>query len=271
MLWRALKDIEKGFYIDIGAWYPDVDSVTKAFYENDWSGINVEPNRNLFLLLADDRPRDVNLQLAVSDQAGVQDMNMIDNSGLSTFNDEIASEHEAHGWNRSRNRVSCSTLPDIWKQYVPESQEVHFLKIDVEGHEKNVIAGTDWQKFRPWIVVVEATLPMTQIEVHEEWEPILLEGGYTHVYSDGLNRFYLAEEHSDLADRFKYPPNIFDDFVQARFHGIQAEQERMQAERDALRNEIDALRSSRSWKVTRPMRAAMGLVRGFFRMNGRKA
>ncbi|HZF37393.1 MAG TPA: FkbM family methyltransferase, partial [Blastocatellia bacterium] len=33
MLWRALKHIDRGFYIDVGANDPDLDSVTKAFYE----------------------------------------------------------------------------------------------------------------------------------------------------------------------------------------------------------------------------------------------
>ena len=29
LLWRALKHVEKGFYIDVGAYSPDVESVTK--------------------------------------------------------------------------------------------------------------------------------------------------------------------------------------------------------------------------------------------------
>ena len=41
MLWRALRDIPNGFYVDVGAWSPEVDSVTLAFYERGWSGINM--------------------------------------------------------------------------------------------------------------------------------------------------------------------------------------------------------------------------------------
>lgn len=44
MLMRALASIEKGFYIDVGAAWPDQDSVTKAFYEKGWLGVNIEPN-----------------------------------------------------------------------------------------------------------------------------------------------------------------------------------------------------------------------------------
>ncbi len=44
MLWRALKHVERGFYIDVGAFSPDLDSVTRAFSERGWRGINIEPN-----------------------------------------------------------------------------------------------------------------------------------------------------------------------------------------------------------------------------------
>jgi hypothetical protein len=43
MLWRALKHVQHGFYIDVGANDPTDDSVTKAFYVRGWRGINVEP------------------------------------------------------------------------------------------------------------------------------------------------------------------------------------------------------------------------------------
>lgn len=41
MLKRALKDIDCGFYIDIGANDSEIDSVTKAFYDEGWRGINI--------------------------------------------------------------------------------------------------------------------------------------------------------------------------------------------------------------------------------------
>src|SRR5215831_3973844 len=70
MLWRALKHIDKGFYIDVGANDPDKDSVTKAFYERGWRGINVEPVPQWFERLEKARPRDLNLQLALGAEPG---------------------------------------------------------------------------------------------------------------------------------------------------------------------------------------------------------
>ena len=61
--------------------------------------------------------------------------------------------------------------------------------------------------------MIEAMAPMAQQPSHHEWEPLVLSCRYRVVYSDGLNRYYLAEEHADLSAAFEYPPNVFDDFV----------------------------------------------------------
>lgn len=49
MLWRALGHIEKGFYVDVGAGDPKLESVTKLFYDMGWNGINIEPYSKHFL------------------------------------------------------------------------------------------------------------------------------------------------------------------------------------------------------------------------------
>ena len=56
----------------------------------------------------------------------------------------------------------------------------------------------DFDRWRPWILVIEATKPNSQISNHLEWEDLVLAKGYLFAYSDGLNRFYLAKEHEEL-------------------------------------------------------------------------
>lgn len=68
-LWRALKHFENGFYIDVGANQPTVDSVTKAFYERGWTGINIEPVQIYHDALCQERPKDINLQCVAGDNA----------------------------------------------------------------------------------------------------------------------------------------------------------------------------------------------------------
>jgi hypothetical protein len=93
------------------------------------------------------------------------------------------------------------------------SRDIHWLKIDVEGFERQVLDGWGESNARPWIVVVESTLPMTTIETHEKWEKLLFDKQYSSIYFDGLNRYYLSAEHQDLYHFFASPPNVFDGFT----------------------------------------------------------
>jgi hypothetical protein len=72
ILWRALRDIERGFYVDIGAADPEEYSVTCAFYQRGWPGINVEPLDDYFEKLTNTRPRDANLKVAAGRETGLR-------------------------------------------------------------------------------------------------------------------------------------------------------------------------------------------------------
>lgn len=213
MLCRALKHVEKGFYIDVGAAWPDMHSVTKAFYLMGWRGINIEPNPELYSQLIAKRPEDINVQFAVSDQKGKVEFNLFPETGLSTLDSKIAHEHIKENYRCQQISVSVSSLSDIWESYVPKNQEVHFLKVDVEGLERAVLKGNNWSVNRPWIVLVESTLPLSQVATHQDWESILTEASYSFAYADGLNRFYVDKCRPALLAAFKYPPNVFDEFV----------------------------------------------------------
>ena len=63
-------DINKGFYIDIGANDPNIHSVTKYFYLKGWNGINIEPLELEYSFYLKNRTRDINLQLIIDDKEG---------------------------------------------------------------------------------------------------------------------------------------------------------------------------------------------------------
>ena len=106
--------------------------------------------------------------------------------------------------------VECLTLDDVLVP--PAGGAIHWLKIDVEGYEREALQG--WQgSVKPWIVVVESTLPSTQVESQQGWETLLVDHGYTLAYFDGLNRFYVSLEHAELLDAFRHGPTVFDGFT----------------------------------------------------------
>jgi FkbM family methyltransferase len=213
MLYRALKHVKQGFYIDVGAGSPIKNSVSKAFYDLDWSGINIEPTLKAYSELKSDRPNDVNLQVAISNEIGEATIYEISNSDLSTLDGYIAWTHASKGHKIKQKKIDVITLDKLWNDMELSEQEVHFLKIDIEGLEEKAISSNNWKKNRPWIVVVESTLPNSPEETHFEFDKILINNKYQLAYCDGLNRFYVSEEHSDLLPMFKYPPNPFDKFL----------------------------------------------------------
>lgn len=215
ILWRIFENHGPGFYIDVGAWDPKLDSVTKAFYDRNWRGINIEPVSDWYNKLVLMRERDINLQIAVGDQRARKYLYELPETGLSTFDEDFARQHELDRDIKAiKKEVEIRTLSDICEEY--QVEEIHFLKVDVEGAEKDVLRGMNFAKLRPWVVLVEATLPNTQTPSHEEWEPILLSQNYDFVYFDGLNRFYVDKAHADLKKHFQSPPNVHDHFLHIR-------------------------------------------------------
>jgi FkbM family methyltransferase len=234
LLWRALQDVPAGFYIDVGAWHPDTDSVTRAFYDRGWHGINIEPVADTHRRLRAARPRDLSLAIALGAASGEAVLHVAAGSGLSSLYPEHAARAAAAGFPVHTVSVPQRTLAEICAAHAPA--DIHFLKIDAEGAEQAVLEGADFAAARPWIVLLEAVTPMGGAPTFSGWEPILLRAGYHFVWFDGLNRFYVAaEHHARLAPHFAAPPNVFDDFIRAgerdlaRLVGI-AEQRALAAE-----------------------------------------
>ena len=209
ILWRALKHVENGFYIDIGAQDPVVDSVSLAFYEHGWRGLHVEPVPSYAERLRSARPDETVIQSAIG-EAGIFRLFEVVGTGLSTGDPGIAKEHRDSGVEVQEVEVPCVTLASLLDRNA--DRDIHWLKIDVEGMEAQVLDSWRPSQVRPWVVVVEATAPNRQVETHKHWERFLTELGYEHTYFDGLNRFYVARKHRELKEAFKYGPSVFDGF-----------------------------------------------------------
>ena len=78
-------------------------------------------------------------------------------------------------------------------------EAIDFLKIDVEGAEAEVLAGMDFARHRPRVILLEAVAPGSMADASAAWERDLLAHGYRFAFFDRLNRFYVAEEAKDLA------------------------------------------------------------------------
>jgi len=223
MLSRAFPGAS-GFYVDVGANDPDIDNVTRTFYERGWSGINVEPLGAQFERLKQRRPRDVNLQIAVGEAEGEITFYAIEKwHGYSTTDPAIVAQHRADKLKVKEQRVPVRRLAAVLDEHAA-GRAIDFMKIDVEGTELAVLRGAELGRHRPKILVIEALLPVTLAMVDrldevpdrtDEYASYLNPVGYRLVYHDGLNAFFLADEHKELARHFKRPAGSLDRFVHA--------------------------------------------------------
>lgn len=237
VLRRALEEVDGGFYVEVGANDPTETSISRAFYDAGWHGIAVEPVPELAERFRQERPRDLVVQAAATaTDVDAVTLHLIPDTGLSTLVADISDEHATAGYEAQPVQVRGRTLDSILAE-ADAPDDIHFMVVDTEGAETDVLAGLDLRKWRPWILVVEATRPRTTTPSHEAWEPGLLAAGYELCLFDGLSRFYVAAEHADrLRDRLSTPAGIVDEFVPVHWH-------RMQQELDALRAELDAVRA----------------------------
>ena len=133
--------------------------------------MNIEPNPEHFAAISAARPRDINLSCLVGHSPGDMQLYNINDTGLSTVKKDWAERHAADGYPVEVIGLPVRTLADICREYAPP--DIHFLKIDVEGAEEEVLRGADFTTYRPWIVLVEATIPNSRVENWEAWDPLL--------------------------------------------------------------------------------------------------
>src|SRR5207245_5213915 len=77
--------------------------------------------------------------------------------GASTMVPEFAERYRADGQEFIPIEVPIWTLAQVVADHV--AGPVDFLKVDVAGFEREVLAGADWSSLRPRLVVMEATVP----------------------------------------------------------------------------------------------------------------
>jgi len=208
---RCFEGQETGFYVDVGAGHPVYDNVSFAFYLQGWRGITVEPNPALAALGRAVRPRDHLFEGLAGAAPGEATLYLQrEFHGLSTMIAEHAQAAEREiGRKAETVTLPVTTLAALCRAHAPAG--IDFLKVDVEGAEADVLRGADFSRFRPKVIVVEAIKPFTLAPAWDEWEPQLGRHGYSYVWDDELNRYYVAAEASALADKLTAGPKWYAD------------------------------------------------------------
>ena len=173
-------------------------SVSKLFYDKGWHGINVEPSA-YYKELVRQRPRDQNVNSAVSDE-----------DGEATF--YLSAYHPDHSSLLDVHHAESITVPTQRLDTIlaRTTERIAFMKVDIEGYERQALGSNNWKRHRPLVLVIEAIEPHTHRPNHQDWEDIVLQAGYRYSCFDSINRFYYREDFPHLHDRLDTPlPTLF--------------------------------------------------------------
>lgn len=191
-----LRDVHyNGFYVDVGAHHPTSISNTYWFYRLGWRGINIDASKESIDEFNTYRPRDTNLHMGVSNSSEKMEFHRFESSVFNTFDAEMAKTWQSYSNKLESRYVQCNPLSTILAEYVPVGTDIDLLTIDVEGMELVVINSSDWERFRPKVVVVEqlersSILAQCQSALHK----VLERHGYTCVAIAGHSQYFLRAD-----------------------------------------------------------------------------
>jgi FkbM family methyltransferase len=152
---HIFQGYKNGFFVDVGAHDGKHINNTLYFEENhNWTGINVEPIKEVYDRLVQNRPKCINLNLAVDIKDGQS--TFILNKGYTEMLSGLQSYYDPrHHQRRERENqyykstteyvtVETKTLKTIFTEN--EVKHVNYLSVDVEGGELAVIQSIDFDK-----------------------------------------------------------------------------------------------------------------------------
>jgi FkbM family methyltransferase len=178
-----------GFYVDIGANDPVNCSVTKSFYIDGWTGINVEPIPDMHKALEIDRPLDINVCCCISSTSGVVTLYLAD--GASTVETTTLKNVKKNNALIGEIQSKSLTMNELFEKYLPnKDQTINFLKIDVEGHEIEVLKGLNFNLYCPQVICIESVVPWKGTKISKVYEEILFKNGYTLGFEFRNNNYY---------------------------------------------------------------------------------
>jgi FkbM family methyltransferase len=240
VLLRALANTDGGFYVDVGAYDPTEESVTRLFYERGWRGVNIDPSPEAIGRFEIERPDEINLAVAAGDRDGETEFFVSDVPGWSTTNVTVGEGLDDDRHVAGRVMVPMRRLSSILDE-LPE-RTIDFLKVDAEGSESDVIAGLDLGRHRPRVVVLEGVAPVVGDDNIAPALERLVAAGYLRAGFDGLNHYLTTEP--ELIGSLSSPANPTDGYVRHGVLELQLHIEELRGDVSALQAEVSRLHAS---------------------------
>jgi len=188
------------FYVDVGAHHPRRFSNTYFFYQQGWSGINIDAMPGSMTLFEVERPRDINLEIPIAKKREVLVYTQFNEPALNSFSEELVAARKSLPSVKviATQEIEAYPLAEILDRFLPSDQKIAFLSVDVEGLDLQVIQSNDWQKYRPNIVLVEIQKSSLHTIHSEPIYQYMIEQRY-YLYAKAFHTaFFASEEYWEL-------------------------------------------------------------------------
>lgn len=193
-----LAYVERGFYVDIGANNPTSQSNTHYFYKKGWQGINIDALPGSMKKFRKMRPRDINLEIPISDREEKLNYFMFSESFYNSFLEESSILYK--DILIEKKQLATKKLSWVLDNYLT-NREIDFMTIDVEGMDFQVLKSNDWTKYRPKVLVIELFANEIASVESKEISNYLNTKGYSLYCFSPTNIFFIENEFYNL--RFK--------------------------------------------------------------------
>lgn len=194
---RAFSGIDGGFYIDVGPTDPEINSCTKMFYDRGWSGIHVGVGA------AAERFRALRQRDQVYEHGRSLQVHTAAKDGAAVLKFAIAGA-DRRSFSPVKDREGAVTLAALLGA-LPEGRSIQFLRLDCDGAEEAVVASIDWGRHRPEVLLITAKRPHAPGRTDAGIVERLTAAGYTDVFFDGVNAYFLRQESKSRAHAFTAP------------------------------------------------------------------
>ena len=154
-----------GIYIDVGCQHPIKNNNTYLLFKKGWNGLNIDLDKDNIDLFNVARPNDQNINVAISNKIGEADLYFYHKKSPINTIDKKTSDYQKASISEIK-KIKTNTLTNIIKNSKYKNSKIDLLSIDVEGHEREVLEGFDFNFCRPDVIVIEyLDLSVKKIEV----------------------------------------------------------------------------------------------------------
>ena len=178
---RVFKNLNSGFYIDIGAYHPFKGSLTNLLFQKGWKGMNIDLSKESIELFKIARPNDLNVNCAITDFNG--ETYYYQNSEINQQNSLLKSND-----NQKKIKINAFTLNELLK--INKIDECDYLNIDTEGNEFTILQNINFDTIQPLLVSIEDNSFDLENENKKKIINLMEEKSYQMINVIGVTMFF---------------------------------------------------------------------------------